>query len=353
MRALAAFLSAAVGVAATPPVIARLSGGGVGPNETLLIQGTGLSGGSARLCPVRGGLPCVTLPGAPTSWDGGLKVTLPADPQYAAAFSVAVCSPGGTPCSDEGQVQRYAINVPRVSWLLGDGALDGGVVAGGVLRAFGSALAWDVPGGRCVPASAPSNPIPPGALPPTWSPGLGALQVRPAPNSNTTAALCGPGGAPPCTLLTVWFSSCFRVDAVVPSSLAPGAYALVIDNGLASILDANGSAPAIRVDAPQVWPHTVFTVGGSCGGVGACLTAAAAAGGGRVVVPPGIWDVPANSGLLLGQGVSLEGTSASASVLRWAANTAEGAPAVGLGCSGNASVANVTLLFSSPIQVCS
>lgn len=339
-------------LAAAAPVISRLSAGGVGPNETLLIQGTGLAGGSARLCPIRGSGPCVDIPAAPSSWDGGLKATLPASPAFAAAFSVTVCSPGGGTCSDTTQVQRFSVNVPRINWIIGDGSKDGGVVAGGVVRAFGSALAFDAPGGRCAPATAPSDAVPPGALTPGWMPGLGALLARPAPNANTTALLCAAGGAPPCAPLTVLFASCFRVDASVPADFAPGAYTLVIDNGLASSLDGGGAPPPpLSVYVQPAWPPAVFTVGGSCGGVAPCLAAAAAAGGGLVSVPAGVWDIPANAALVLGSGVRLVGASGGASVLRWADNTAAGAPAVGLGCAGAAAVSNVTLLFTSPIAV--
>lgn len=339
---------------AAVPVISRLSGGGVGPNETLLIQGTGLAGGSARLCPIQGGGPCVNIPAAPSSWDGGLKATLPASPAFAAAFTVDVCAPGGSPCSNATQVQRFTINTPRITWVLGDGDVDGGVVAGGVVRAFGSALAFDLPGGRCAPATAPSDPVPPGDLAPGWTPGLGALLAQPAPNQKTVVVLCTPGGwgAPVCTPLPVLFASCFRVDAFVPAGLAPGAYELVIANGLASSFDGGGGPPpTLNIYAPPALPPGVFTVGGSCGGVAPCLAAAAAAGGGLVSVPAGTWDVPSNAALVLGRGVRLVGASAAASVLRWAANTAAGAPAVGLGCAGAAAVANVTLLFTSPIAV--
>ena len=343
---------------AQAPIISRVSGGGTGPNETLLIQGTGLAGGSARLCQLRGTGWCVNVSAAPSSWDGGLKATFPADPKFSAAFSVAVCSSNGLSCSNNEQMQRFFVNAPRVSWVLGDGALDGGVVAGGVLRMFGSALAFDVSGGRCAPASISRDSFPPGAFPPGWVPGLGALTALPAPNPNTTVQLCtstgmgAQGGSGSCESLELLFVSCFRVDAIIPRSSSPGPYTLIVDNGLASSDDVTGPLSlAIRVDPPATWSSANFTVGSTCGDIASCLSAASAAGGGLVFVPAGVWDVAADVALELGSGVRLIGDSAATSVVRWAVNTVVGAPSVGLYCYSNALLANISILFSSPIQV--
>jgi hypothetical protein len=55
----------------------------------------------------------------PSSWDGGLKVTLPADSRGIGAFALSACPADGA-CSNETQAQRWTVNAPRVHWALGD-----------------------------------------------------------------------------------------------------------------------------------------------------------------------------------------------------------------------------------------
>ena len=83
---------------ALPPVISRISSGGAAaPNQTIVLAGVGLAGAHARLCPLAAGAaaPCLALPAIASSWDGGLKFTLPADATAIGAFAVSACSAAG------------------------------------------------------------------------------------------------------------------------------------------------------------------------------------------------------------------------------------------------------------------
>ena len=354
---LVAASSAGFGALAAPPspVISRVSSAGAAaPNDTIIISGAGLAGAVARLCPLRGTAPCLSLPGQPSSWDGGLHVTLPANESAIGAFSVSACLPTTGACSNATQAQRYVVNAPRVHWLLGEGAIvDNAVVVGGVLRLFGSSLALDPSTGVCAPIVASTDVIAPGALAPAWDPSL-AIGLTHAPASTaTTVYLCM--ADLPCTALPApILASCHRIDVRVPASTPTGAYFVRVDNGLATSVDglsALEAEPALTVVAPLAPPNPkVYVVGTDCS-IADCLATAAAGGGGTVLLPAGVWDVPANTPLTASATTALVGEGAAASVLRWAANSAQNAPAAALTCSGGGvTVANLTLLMTSPIQ---
>ena len=118
---LALLAAATAAAAAAGPVISHVSSGrAAAPNQSFVLAGAGLAGASARLCPLRGGGACLVLPPQPSSWDGGLKVTLPADSRGIGAFSLSACPAGNGACSNETQAQRWTVNAPRVHWALGD-----------------------------------------------------------------------------------------------------------------------------------------------------------------------------------------------------------------------------------------
>jgi len=179
--------------------------------------------------------------------------------------------------------------------------------------------------------------------------GWGRCSRSPRPTP-APLCLCASLRAVPARVFRVTYASCFRVDVSIPSSFVPGNYTLDIDNGLAATLDGSWRLP-IRVD-PQPTGSPIS------------LQLAARAGVSSRVLPRQQLQVavssmsPRVSGmsratreLVLARGVRLVGASASASVLHWADNTVSGAPAVGLACSSGAMVNNVSLLFTSPIQV--
>jgi len=337
LAAALALLAPAAAAASAAPLLFRVGPKHAAPNDTFIVSGVGLAAATVLLCPLRGAPACFAAPLAAPAWDGGAKVTLPAPPR---AFSVRACAAGGGACSDGAQAQRFTVNAPRPAWALGEGGGGGGaraasVAAGGTLRVFGAALALDAASGACPPLRA----------------GGGGGGARAA----ATVSLCAwPGGGAPCLALAPPApASCFRLDAAVPAATPPGAYALVVDNGLASSLDGAGAADApLRIDvfARAAWPAATWRVGTDCGLVD-CLAAAAAAGGGTVALPAGVFDVPRDAALALAPRVALVGAGAGASVLRWAANSAAGARAPALACRGGARVRALTLLATSPVGV--
>ena len=336
----------ALSAAPQQPVISRLSSGGCAArNETLIISGAGLAGGTALLCPLSGGAPCLSLPGQPSSWEGGLKVTLPS----VGAFSLAVCNAAGA-CSNASQAQTFTVNAPRVSWILGTSDANGDVVeAGGVLRAFGAGLSLDPRTGVCgaiTAATAPHEALSPGLFPP----GAAAALATPTAASAATVFLCGASG---CAPLGTLLASCYRLDVRVPHATPPGDYVLRVDNGVARSdegLGALGREQAVTVTPPRALPASpVLTLGRDCADLPACLRALPASGG-VVAVPEGVWDAPANSVALITAGVTVRGAG-PASVLRWAQNTAAGGLAAALACVGGpALLASFTLLLTSPAK---
>jgi hypothetical protein len=111
------------------------------------------------------------------------------------------------------------------------------------------------------------------------------------------------------------------------------------------VLDAE---TAVTVLAAPAWPAAELVVGTDCD-VATCVARAAAAGGATVRVPPGVFDVGSDVTLTLLNSTTLVGSGAGVSVLRWASNTAAGAPAAALACAGRARVARLTLLATSPV----
>jgi hypothetical protein len=337
--------------AAAQPVISRISAGGAAaPNDTMVLLGAGLSGCTVSLCPLAGSEPCLSLPAQPTSWDGGLKFTLPPAPSSVGAFSVSVCGPSGA-CSNASQEQTFTLNAPRVSWVLGTGDVNGDVVeAGGVLRAFGSALALDPRTGACgavTAATAPHEAL----TPRSFAPGAAAALAAPPASTATTAWLCGVAG---CVALgEPLLASCYRLDLPVPSSLAPGAYVLRVSNGLGRSdqgLGRLGREQGVTIVPPRALPSSpVLTLGRDCADLPSCVGALPAAGG-VVAVPEGVWDVPSNAVVKVTAGVTIRGVG-PASVLRWARNTAAGGSAAALACVGGPSLlAHLTLLLTSPAK---
>lgn len=337
------------------PLIFRVSAGGsAAGNDTIIISGTHLAGASARICPLRGGGGCATLPPASSSWEGGLKVTLP--PSTTGAFSLAACSSAG--CSDTAQAARFVLNAPRVAWVIGDGGgAPSSVATGGVLRIFGASLALDPTTAACAPIRALDARIAPSALPAEWSP-MGALAASLSTlpqGTRTTVLLCSGGACAPLPAPVI--ASCHRLDVVIPEATPPGTYTLRVDNSLASTADGVGVLDremVVTVFAPAPWPQQEWVVGTDCGIVD-CLAAADAAGGGRVLVPAGVWDVPSDVGLILPSRTHLQGVGGGAdgpsSTLRWAANTVAGAPSAALTCGSSARVSGLALLAVSPIVV--
>ena len=324
-------------LALTEPLLFRVSKYAA-PNETVVINGVGLSSASVSLCPLRGPPSCQVVPLAAASWDGGLKVILPSPPR---AWSVnacveEVCSGG------DSQVQRFTINAPRIAWALGDGGGGGTssgqvtVAAGGILRVFGSALAIDA-AGFCPPLRADARGSTPALLP---------------GGTSSTLSLCiSPSSCivlPPPTI-----ASCHRLDVLVPLGTAPGSYNLIIDNSLASSLDGLGALErAFQVDVfnRDPWPLSPqWVVGKDCTSVDACLKEAYVAGGGVVSLPPGVFDIQQDTFLTLPSRTSLLGAGASSSTLRWLSNSGAGALNPAIICPGSARAANFSILITSPI----
>lgn len=340
--------------AALPPIISRVShGGAAAPNDTLVISGAFLDGGTAILCPLdpaAGGGPCLALPAQPSSWAGGLKVTLP--PTSVGAFSLAVCSPAGQ-CSNASQAQTFSVNAPRVSWVLGTGDTNGDAVeAGGVLRVFGSALALNPLTGVCGALTAAAAPYAQALVPGAFPPGAAAALATPPPGTATTASLCSASGGSCLPLPLPLLASCHRLDLPIPAATPPGEYSLRLHNGLASTrwgLGALGMEAAITITPPRATlpASPVLTLGKDCAALPACLAALPAAGG-VVAIPAGVWDVPGDVGVEVRGGVTLVGTAGAASVLRWASNTAAGRPAAALYCTGPSLLSSFTLLLTSP-----
>jgi hypothetical protein len=337
--------------ASAQPIISRVSSGAAAaPNDTIVLAGVGLANCSALLCPLSG-LPCLSLPPQPSSWDGGLKFTLPAA-SAPAAYSVAACC--GAVCSNASQAQRYALNAPRAAWALGTGDAPGSVEAGGTLRVVGAALALSPATGACAPLTAATTDYAPGALDPARFPPGAAAALAAAPAGTASAAWLCPagGGSGACVPLPPpLLASCHRLDLAIPPATPPGAYSLRVSNGLAASnqgLGALDSELALTVAPARALPAApALTVGTDCS-IQDCLRAAKAAGGGRVHVPAGVWAVPSGVALELAAGTTLTGEGADASVLRWGANTLAAPVAAALTCTGPALLAGLALEVASP-----
>lgn len=363
----AAVLAALASVAASstlPPVISRVSSGGAAsPNTTFVIAGAGLFPGTyAHLCPLSGTTPCLTLPPQPSSWEGGVKVTLPADATGIGAWEVSVCTLAQV-CSNATQAQTFTINAPRVSWVLGTGDVEGGVEAGGTLQIFGSALAIDPGTGLCAPITALSDPLPPGSMDPSLFPAGGAATLAltrapPTTPATTIVSLCPittSGGActplPPPTL-----ASCHRIDVQIPPSTPTGTtFTLRVFNGLAGTeqgLGVLGSEMSVTITPPRSLPSTpVLVVGTDCGLVD-CFAQVKRSGGGVISIPAGVWEVPSNTVLEVPSGTTVMGVGGGGSVLHWGSNTLppKGTPApnAAMACTGPASLSHLTILLTSP-----
>ena len=308
-------------------------------NETLLLLGGDapamLSTTFLRLC-VRGAPPanCTLLPNV-QPMDGSVKATLPASLPLA-VFSASPCAgptSGAAVCGAE--ADALPVNAPTFYWAQGDVG-PASVAQGGVLRLFGSALAFAAPasGGplRCVLTAD-------GAADPS-----AAASARLLPAA---------GGAPVPLRLT--FASCHALSAVVPSGAPTGAYILQVDNGLPGCGWENASAAVVNVAAPAPWPTKVFNVSSGGGGVWAALAAAAANGGGVVFFPRGRYAFNENSTLnaippftvLQGEGTDLvEFYWRDMSAPPRGKNGAVTCPVQGL--RGSFAIANVTLATLQP-----
>ena len=337
--------------AAAQPVISRVSSGSAAaPNDTVVLAGVGLDSAAAVLCPLSAPFtPCLTLPAQPSSWDGGLKFTLPPAPSSIGAFSIAACI--NQQCSNASQAQRYTLNAPRVAWTLGQGD-SAGVEAGGVLRVLGAALALNPATGVCAPLLAATTDYAPGALDPAlFPPGAAAALAAAPPLTATTAILCSAASGACGAALPLLLASCHRLDLAIPAAQAPGAYTLRIHNGLASTAQGLGvldSEATVAVLPPRALPSSpALTVGKDCDIV-QCLARVQASGGGAITLPPGATDVPANVALVIPPGTTLRGAGMGQSTLRWLSNTQAGAPTSALTCTGPALLTGFSLQLLSP-----
>ena len=227
-------------------------------------------------------------------WDGGIKTILPRTPHaYAGNVTATV---GGVSVT-------APLNFPSVEWSLGEGAdRDDAAVPGSILRLFGVSLAWDAASGNC-PAICAATVVPPLGVAVTLVPATGGVPLTFSP----------------------LLASCYRLDVAIPTAAPIGDYAVWVNNGLFPFGAPGALAISLlHVDAPTVWPTTLFTLGKDCAALPACLAAAGTAGGGIVVIPPGV-TVAMGDGetLTIPPKVQLTGAGAGAggSAVAWPSNT--------------------------------
>lgn len=317
------------------------------PGSLLMVPGTNLGhpGLTVRWCNSAG--PCVQL-----------------KPVFSDTASVAIRVPGGgatvasvTPCysttrqeaiksADVGSEANtcgptlFGINAPKVSWIAAEGqqsnaTLPGTVRAGTVLHLLGRSLAWN--GTRCDGLKAPSESSSYSSLRNSvyqlqtadrhrgsFTQQVASVQAAlqrldpPRPHldnvrtsANVTVSLRGDDGTE--TALVLPLISCFRVDAIVPRSVAPGHYIVALGNGLTPPLNVG----TLLVAAPKVWPSKVFVPGEHCTNISACLAVAIATGGGTVQLPAGIVNMSLDDALAISGNVTLRGAGAGQTILSW------------------------------------
>jgi len=263
---------------------------------------------------------------APTQlWDGSVKALLPAS-TAADIMEVSVNTPIGTSAT-------LLVNSPAVDWMWTDSWASGALNPdGGRLRLVGKALSFSPHAQHAIDCA----PLTSASTPPSILPKVTLL-------AHVGSALLD---------LDVTLASCYQIEAVVPAgaNLTDGLYTIAINNGLPSAAQGIPVASVeVRASAAPTWSPAVFRVGAN-GNLTHCLTlAASTAGGATVLVPPGVYSMPADEQLLLGVGVQLVGetTDAAAVLLHWDSNT-QPIVAISGGVPASAwAVRNLTVLVTS------
>ena len=322
------------------------------PGSILMLPGTNLGhpGLTVRWCSSAG--PCVQL--KPIFADAAsVAIRVPEGAATVASLAACYAKPseadaavmagtvGSEPAANTCGRTLSGINTPSVSWIAAEGGASNSssstnVTAhpGAVLHLLGRALAWN--GTRCDGLKAPSDAssfssIRTSAyqlqtadrhqgsfarLVPSLQAALQRLdswQAHPA-NGSTPVGVSvslrkGDGTQ---VALVLPLVSCFRVDALLPTTVTPGFYTISLGNGLAPPLDVG----TVLVASPP-WPSRLFSLGKDCANVSACVAAAVAAGGGTVQLPAGTVNMSAGDSLALSGKVTLQGAGATQTVLFW------------------------------------
>jgi len=185
----------------------------VGPDETVLVQGSDFDGANVELSRLADGgkeakgraQAMEVLQGSESS----LKFIVPADWKQG-VYALKVTGKAGKASNE------WLINSPDVWWTQGDEGE--AATPGGWLRAFGKSLNF---GGKTV--------------------------LRLTPESGKKIEL------------TAKKADAFAASFEIPSDLAPGVYQAAMHNGLGGEA-AWRELPAIRIDPPVQWPQEVFSV---------------------------------------------------------------------------------------------
>lgn len=311
MRAAAAVLALLCALAVAAPVVFWASHALA--NETTILLGGSLQDvTTVELCWLSKDYGCAQL-GPVMVTPSSVKAIIPPGLR-ATTYTLRACDATG--CSSEA-----LINEPEVWWTQTDYPTADTVVAGGGhVYLTGRMLAVQLQPAACTSQQVQSTMI-------------AALQV---------------GDAGPLYRLPA-VASCYHVDAVVPASVPPGTYNLLLNSG---VYAGNGLPMAtISVIAPPPQPTAVCTVA-TTSQLFACLTTLNATGGGTVAVAAGTLQMPADAVLFITDRVSVVGAGADATILQWAANVpGQGTtpPALVTG-AGAWTIANLTVQVRSAVE---
>jgi hypothetical protein len=293
------------------------------PNQVVLLTGNGLANVSVTLCQLSLDT-CEVIPSLQAA-DDGVKIVIPSA-MRPDIYSITVCDVTG--CAP-----AVVLNQPDVRWYLTGGSNDGVAAPGSVVRLVGKCLSFaNTAEGTffCGPRS-------------TKLGGLGFGMIN-----DTQVALATPDGAAYFPTEIV-FSSCYRVDFIVPPGLQPGTYAILLNNNLLAGVGANVSS--VEVANATNWPSQSFVVS-QYGTLQECLQAANASGGGIVYIPNGTYFMAPGEQIILGQFVQLAGAGPANSLLRWDNNDPGSNPAAFIqGLPGTSwKIYNISFVFTSRVN---
>lgn len=356
--------TAVLSATAAAPVLSPNALPATAPNASVILTGDGLASvTTVRLCAVKSGnSKCGSVQPAFVS-NQSLVVTLPAEFPGAGYLTLSACDSDGA-CSPS-----VVLNAPRGVWIRGPANYPNGVHPGGSLSIFGRNLAFDGVTGACPPLLAPTDM---GAYEGMMSAaaalrqgvsaeGVAAFTASASaiPSSSGWRGLLGVSGVSASLVgstgasypITITLASCYRLDGVVGSGVPLGGYTLFVNNGLYDGMGVEvGTVAVVGARGPSTgWPATVFAYGVNCSSVVGCLAAAKLGGGGIVSLPAGVYAMPSNAVLDVGEGVQLVGAGQGATVLEWASNVAP-PPAALVSCYYLGHVEGVTLNVTSAVQ---